>query len=1111
MLVRVVRAAVVAIVSVYALYLLAINVFLSTSLFQRMLGQDPETLDIHYASAWSVFPTRIHARDLSIRSSDSNVEWILRLDEVTFDVSLLSLVRQRFEVSFAHGHGISMRARQKLDRTPDTVAEVATLAPVDGFPAYSVRPALPPHPERWDDAQYHLWTVLLEDVVAEDVRELWIDHERFTGSARITGRFYLKPIRAVEIGPAHVDIREGKVAIGKDGTLVDTLGGTVDATVERFDPRDVPGNTVFRHVSVAAELHASFADMATSLASMDLPFAIRGTVDAPRISAHVDHGRVVRGTHLEIATKNLSIAKDDHIGHGLLTLHADIAADDVLHAIVEGSDLGLVRGDGHAVLNLGSVRAAADARALDLAADQPFADAHLVFDAPRVDLADARVLNRYIPSDTTPVEIVEGSAHAAVHLEAWPHDRHAAGYASLEAPSLDLRVAKMRIRGSFGTNGSFGAWRWDEDLFENARGHLHVSHASFASSRTPDRTMLTATDLALDLRAKRVTLDDPLRDIDDASFDMPAAKIVDRGMLRQYLPKGNKLSVASLGDQTAFSVTGHLSVADHVARGDLHAHANELALMFGSTATSDALAVRAMVDARAKVHDWHWERGDLALDRASLDIRDVTMTTSGAPHGDRSKKVASIQSVSVHASSPAFAFSDPLGHHIDLRAKVTGGSVVDPVAVDAFLPDDVTYGFATEQGEFEADVHLAVTDHVARGRVSASAHRMGLRTKPITVLGDASVAVDIGRWDTHTSMMTLASSRATLTNVRGRFGPEDDRSNNTPSKGNSEILAKKIELTGSAKDLDFASPSLRGVDARFVLDDAELRDARGLNRVIPAGTPIAIESGAAHATADVRISATDGTASGGVTVNIAKAGMSIHETKLTGDFGIRASVHAFDPNTGVLDVSGTNVAMTNVTVKNASAETRGWSAVVRLEDATVHTHDAPALHAMVRLNADDARPVLAVVLRDSIPKFLVSFIDMPNLAVRAKLDIAPQVLSVSDVYGSGGDVAFRGSYGVFDTTPPAHEPPEAAKDVKAKQSTVTTALTTAPTTPSKPPSEAATSTTKGAFIVSKGGIAVGVRIGDDGAHAHFFGLEKWLTAQETVMKSSRPRPEKKAR
>jgi hypothetical protein len=55
-MVRWLRVLGVAILAVELLYLGAINVFLSTSLFEEVVDGDPTTIDIHVVRAWSLLP-----------------------------------------------------------------------------------------------------------------------------------------------------------------------------------------------------------------------------------------------------------------------------------------------------------------------------------------------------------------------------------------------------------------------------------------------------------------------------------------------------------------------------------------------------------------------------------------------------------------------------------------------------------------------------------------------------------------------------------------------------------------------------------------------------------------------------------------------------------------------------------------------------------------------------------------------------------------------------------------------------------------------------------------------------------------------------------------------
>ena len=164
---RLLRAAGVAGLSCETFYLVAMNVFLSTPLFEKAIDGTPLIVDIHYARGWSFFPTRIHARGLSIRGTDSHVEWILRFDEIDFDCSLLALAEQRFHVTRARGTGITFRARMKVASPAATPQHVGNLPPIDSLGPVAFMPSEPPSPAEWNDKLWHLWTVRIDDAIAE--------------------------------------------------------------------------------------------------------------------------------------------------------------------------------------------------------------------------------------------------------------------------------------------------------------------------------------------------------------------------------------------------------------------------------------------------------------------------------------------------------------------------------------------------------------------------------------------------------------------------------------------------------------------------------------------------------------------------------------------------------------------------------------------------------------------------------------------------------------------------------------------------------------------------------------------------------------------------------
>ena len=124
----------------------------------------------------------------------------MRLDRCDFRVSFPALARKRFHASHVNGDGLSLRIRLRKD-VPVTADEMSALPPVPGFldpPLADVGP--PPAP--LTDANYNLWSIELEDVDADHVRELWIDTVRYAGDLEIRGRWLFRPLRWLDVGPA---------------------------------------------------------------------------------------------------------------------------------------------------------------------------------------------------------------------------------------------------------------------------------------------------------------------------------------------------------------------------------------------------------------------------------------------------------------------------------------------------------------------------------------------------------------------------------------------------------------------------------------------------------------------------------------------------------------------------------------------------------------------------------------------------------------------------------------------------------------------------------------------------------------------------------------------
>jgi hypothetical protein len=235
------------------LYVVAMNVFLRTRIFRDAITADSGAMRVEYASAYSPWPGRIHVDGLAIRGRDSNVEWLLAIDHCDFRQSFLDLLRRRFHASHVRGDGLSLRIRRRLQ---EVTSAAAALPQIPGFldpPRAEAGPEAAP----LTDADYRLWSIQLDDVVAEHVRELWIDTVRATGDLRIEGRWFFKPIRWLDIGPAAIDLRSVNVFYGADAPVGLDWHGTMVTTVHPTDIRDAGGTAIVDHLAVDADVRGA--------------------------------------------------------------------------------------------------------------------------------------------------------------------------------------------------------------------------------------------------------------------------------------------------------------------------------------------------------------------------------------------------------------------------------------------------------------------------------------------------------------------------------------------------------------------------------------------------------------------------------------------------------------------------------------------------------------------------------------------------------------------------------------------------------------------------------------------------------------------------------------
>jgi hypothetical protein len=209
----------------------------------------PEELFIDWDEAVSTWPGRVTVKNLSIRGSDPNVQWIVTLPEASLRYALGPLLRRTFVVTELRPKSVQFRIRQKLPPERVSDARVRALPPIPGFGDPPLRvegqvlPPPPPNP----------FTIEVQDVATDAFDDIWFDGCRYRGPAKLRGRFRLKPGNRAQIGPASVVFDGGGVAVGET-PAVKELSGTLEATFAEWDVQELKDEKVWQVVTAKVEL-----------------------------------------------------------------------------------------------------------------------------------------------------------------------------------------------------------------------------------------------------------------------------------------------------------------------------------------------------------------------------------------------------------------------------------------------------------------------------------------------------------------------------------------------------------------------------------------------------------------------------------------------------------------------------------------------------------------------------------------------------------------------------------------------------------------------------------------------------------------------------------------
>lgn len=248
------KIAVLVLLGLYALFVVAANVFLATHLIEKEINAGTKDIEMHWGRSWTIWPGRVHVNDFSLRVNDGNVQALLTIDHATTGIDLLPLIRKKVQLRGPVAEGARFWMRHRVTAiTDENRAQVAAYPPIPGAepplfdPEQLAKP--PPPPEE-------LWQVRLEDGEAFG-DEIWVQEFRYRGAFHGTGGFYLWPLVEFTLFPTQGSLLPGLFEIGEHQVSKD-LSVDLQASLARFEVPKVLGLDPLRgldaHLVIAASM-----------------------------------------------------------------------------------------------------------------------------------------------------------------------------------------------------------------------------------------------------------------------------------------------------------------------------------------------------------------------------------------------------------------------------------------------------------------------------------------------------------------------------------------------------------------------------------------------------------------------------------------------------------------------------------------------------------------------------------------------------------------------------------------------------------------------------------------------------------------------------------------
>ncbi len=293
------RIALISAGSVFALiwivWIVGVRLYATPERLDAQLNKKPERTRITIGSVSSWFPGRVTATGFRIINQTTKNQLEATVESVSARVAILPLLSKRVEVHGVKARGVVFKLRSRPTDAAEAAKKEPFVPPIEGlvYEPYAGPPKVPKEQK---------WAFAFEGAEVEDIRELWIEQYRLTGSGEAEADVIVGPAKMMSIPTATARFHDSTLTVAGKPTLT---GVELNATTvfDELNTREEKGPDLMKKISGQVDLKVVTTEAAGMLnAFLGSPGWLEFVGSERTVTAKLflDHGEIEPGCEIDV-------------------------------------------------------------------------------------------------------------------------------------------------------------------------------------------------------------------------------------------------------------------------------------------------------------------------------------------------------------------------------------------------------------------------------------------------------------------------------------------------------------------------------------------------------------------------------------------------------------------------------------------------------------------------------------------------------------------------------------------------------------------------------------------------------------------------------------------